>query len=112
MNGLGHFEITGDLGADGSGATDSSVLTVVRDGTTYRGFVKRVYSAGDPSVNHIIIVPDNGTVTHTVTTNTNDDFHRITSLTGVTRIYHLLYAGTGGVKLTGGTTTATPRGEA
>ena len=96
VNGLGHFEITGDLGADGTGATDSSVITVVRDGTTYRGFVKRVYSAGDPSVNHIIIVPDNGTVTHTVTTNTNDDFHRVTSLTGVTRIYHVLYAGTGG----------------
>ena len=96
VNGLSYFEITGNLGADSSGATDSAVLSVVRDGVTYRGFVKRVYNAGDPSVNHLIIAADNGSMTHAVSTDTNDDYHRLTSLTGVTRIYHVLYAGTGG----------------
>jgi hypothetical protein len=94
--GLTYFEVTGNLGADGSGATDSAVLSVVRDGVTYRGFVKRVYNAFDPSVNHLIITADNGSVTHAVSTDTNDDYHRLTNLTGVTRIYYLLYAGTGG----------------
>lgn len=96
VNGLSYFDITGNLGADGSGATDSAVLSVVRDGVTYRGFVKRVYNAGDPSVNHLIVVADNGGVTHAVSTDTNDDYHRLTNLSGVTRIYHVLYAGTGG----------------
>ena len=94
--GLGHFEITGNLGADGSGTTDSAVLSVVRNGTTYRGFVKRVYAAGDPSVNHLIITADNGSVTHEASTDTNNDYHRVMGLTGVTRLYYLLYAGTGG----------------
>jgi hypothetical protein len=34
--GLTYFEVTGGLGADGSGSTDSAVLSVVRDGITYR----------------------------------------------------------------------------
>ena len=96
VSGLTYFQITGNLGADGSGSTDSAVLSVVRGGVTYRGFVKRVYNAGDPSVNHLIVVADNGSVTHEVSTNTNDDYHRLTNLTGVTRIYHVLYAGTSG----------------
>lgn len=94
--GLSYFEITGNLGADGSGSTDSAVLSVQRNGVTYRGFVKRVYAAGDPSVNHLIIVADNGSVTHETSTDTNNDYHRLTNLTGVTRIYDLLYAGTSG----------------
>lgn len=96
ISGLSYFETTGNLGADGSGATDTAVLTQVYGGVTYKGFVKRVYNAGDPSINHIIIVADNGTVTHSASTNTNDDYHRITGLAGATRIYYLLYAGTSG----------------
>ncbi len=96
VSGLSYFEITGNLGADGGGSTDSAVLSVVREGVTYRGFVKRVYAAGDPSVNHLVIAADNGSVAHLVATSTDDDYHRITSLTGVTRIYHVLYAGTSG----------------
>ncbi|MEO7098199.1 MAG: M36 family metallopeptidase [Luteolibacter sp.] len=96
VNGLSYFEITGNLGADGGGSTDSAILSVVRDGVTYRGFVKRVYGTTDPSVNHLIITTDNGNVTHEVSTDTNNDYHRVTGLTGVTRIYHLVYAGTSG----------------
>ena len=96
VNGLGYFEVTGNLGADGGGSTDSAILSVVREGVTYRGFVKRVYGTTDPSVNHLIITTDNGSVTHEVSTDTNNDYHRITGLAGVTRIYHLVYAGTSG----------------
>ncbi|MET0263824.1 MAG: hypothetical protein ABW223_13050, partial [Rariglobus sp.] len=96
LSGASYFEITGNLGADGSGSTDTAILTQTRGGVTYRGFVKRVYSAGDPSVNHLVIVADNGSVTHSASTDTNNDLHRISSLSGVTRIYHLLYAGGSG----------------
>jgi hypothetical protein len=33
---------------------------------------------------------------HDVSTDTNDDYHRLTNLTGVSRIYYLLFAGSGG----------------
>ena len=94
--GLSYFDITGNLGADGSGTTDSTVLSLSRNGSSYKGFVKRVYGAGDPSVNHLVIVEDNGSVSHTSATDTDSDDHRINGLSGVTRIYNLLYAGTSG----------------
>ena len=58
--------------------------------------MKRVYNAGDPSVNHLIIVPDNGIVVHDVATDTNNDYHRVSGLSAINRIYYLLYAGSSG----------------
>ena len=94
--GLSHFEIAGNLGANSSGATDTAILTSTRDATTYKGFVKRVYNAGDPSVNHLIIVQDDPALTRTASTNTDSDQHRLSGLGAVTRIYYLLYASSSG----------------
>ena len=92
------FQITGNLGADGFGTTNDLVLTEVINGITYKGFVKRTFGTSDPSVNHLIIVQDNGAVTHTFATNTDNDLHSVSSLTGVTRLYYLLFASsTGGL---------------
>lgn len=96
VSGLAYYEITGNLGADGSGSTDLATLTSTRGSTVYKGFVKRVYNAGDPSVNHLIIIEDNGVATHTGATDTNNDYHRVSGLSGVTRIYYLLYAASSG----------------
>ncbi|WP_395753592.1 M36 family metallopeptidase [Prosthecobacter sp.] len=104
--GLSTFGITGNLGADSGGSMDAAVLTASRSGVNYKGFVKRVYNAGDPSVNHIIIVADNGSVAHTYATDTNDDQHTVTGLTGVTRVYYLLYAGQSGGYINDAQTTA------
>ncbi len=94
--GLNHFEISGGLGADGSGATDTAILTSARGELTYKGYVKRVYNAGDPSVNHLIIVKDDPAITRTASTDTNNDQHRLSGLGAVTRIYYLLYASSSG----------------
>lgn len=96
VNGLNFFEITGGLGADGLGAANSTVLTVTRGGVVYRGFVKRVYGTSDPSVNHLIIVADNGSASHDFSTDTNSDYHRLSNLSDVNRLYYLLYASSGG----------------
>lgn len=93
---ISSFSITGNLGADGSGSTDGAVLTASRGGMNFKGFVKRVYNAGDPSVNHLVIVADNGSAAHSYATYTDDDQHTVTGLAGVTRVYYLLYAGQGG----------------
>lgn len=90
------FTIDGDLGADNAGAVDGTELTSYQNGKVYKGFVKRVYNTSDPSVNHIVIVENNGAVSQTYSFNTNSDFHKIENLNGVSRIYYLLFAGTGG----------------
>ena len=91
------FQISGNLGADGSGQMDASVITVVMGGVTYKGFIKRVYNAWDPSVNHLIIVrDDNNSVTHEYSTYTDSDYHRIQNLDEHTEIYYLLFAGYNG----------------
>ncbi|MEO0551682.1 MAG: S8 family serine peptidase [Bacteroidota bacterium] len=94
--GVNYFEITGNLGADGSGSVDGAVLNVSQGGRNYLGFVKRVYDAFDPSVNHLIIVEDNGSLSHDFATNTNDDYHRVTGLNGSNSIHYLLFAGSNG----------------
>jgi hypothetical protein len=96
MEGVNAFEISGELGADGLGNVDGAILETVLFGTAYQGFVKRVYNAGDPSVNHLIIIAKNPSAKHEFSTNTNDDFHRVFNLSGTRRLYYLLYAGANG----------------
>ncbi len=71
------FFITGNLGADGRGLTD----TLQFNYGGYSAYVKRVYGAGsDPSVNHIFLVKEGGTLVHTADTNTDNDTDRISGL--------------------------------
>jgi subtilisin family serine protease len=103
LDGVTAFNIDGNLGADGGGSVDGAVIdAAVGDG--YRAFVKRVFSAGDPSVNHMVIVPDGAQATHSFPLNTNDDHHSVNGLGG-TRIYYLLYAGANGGYIDNATTT-------
>lgn len=98
IDGVDYFEITGNLGADGGGTASDEIITLTNSCGTFTGFVKRVSGAGDPSVNHLIIVEDHPSLSHTWSTNTDNDQHRVLGLTGAstTRIYYLLYASSSG----------------
>ncbi len=96
LNNISSFMINGNLGADGSGSADGTVLELTHSGITYQGFVKRVYNAGDPSVNHLVIVEKSPTANHSFESNTNNDYHEVFGLTGTSRIYYLLYASDNG----------------
>lgn len=93
------FSISGDLGSDGSTENDSTML-VVHEGATYTVFVKvnREGSGGegggDPSVNHIIIVPGESDGLTQVINEDGDDWddHCIRGLTGRKSIAYLLVA--------------------
>jgi hypothetical protein len=104
MEGVDYFQISGSLGADGSGNADGTILQTELHGVTYHGLVKRVYNAGDPSVNHLVIVPDNPAADHTFSMNTNEDYHQVYNLSQNTRLYYLLYAGTNGYYIDDSTT--------
>ena len=96
LTGVGAFEINGNLGADGAGSVDGSIMQTRVAGRDYQIFVKRVFDAFDPSVNHLVIVEGGAGAGHTFSTNTDDDFHRVYNLTGAERLYYLLYAGEDG----------------
>ncbi len=96
LQGVSSFSIDGNLGADGGGSVDGSVLVASVGGASHRAFVKRVFRTGDPSVNHLVIVADGPGVTHEFSSNTNDDHHRVMGLSGTSRLYYLLYAGSDG----------------
>ena len=91
LDGVGEFRISGGLGADGLGDIDGTALSLRYFGTTYYGFVKRVYGAYEPSVNHLIIVADEH-ADHTFSVNTDLDDHTVYDLEGADRLYYLLYA--------------------
>ena len=93
FDGVQQFGIVGNLGADGGGSSDGAVIDIVNGGR-YRLFIKRVYNAYDPSVNHLIIVPDGQSASHSFDQDTNSDGHFI--FQPGKRIYDLLYAGNGG----------------
>jgi len=92
INGVDRFSLDGDLGADGSGFVFGAQLTMAHGGAGYKGFVKRVHNSNDPSINHLIIVKDNGNLVQTIPSTTELDDHDIDGLTGVERIYYLLFA--------------------
>jgi hypothetical protein len=87
------FEITGGA-ADGSGAADGAVIPL---GNGFTVFVKRVFGSFQPSINHIVIVPGNGSAqSQTFSSSTNSDQHLITGLNGVNEIHYLLFASANG----------------
>ena len=112
LDNIDSFEIDGDLGADGSGVADGFVATITVGEKNYTIFVKRVREDffdieergniegranlfhSDPSVNHLIIIPENGNANHNFSTDTDEDQHEITGLSQTNRLYYLLFAGT------------------
>ncbi len=103
--GATRFSISGNLGADGGGSSSGGVFTRQVGGISYKGFFKRVYGASDPSVNHLIIVQDRPGLAHEFEANTDRDDHRVTGLSGATRLYYLLFATNSGGLVTDQTVT-------
>lgn len=73
------FSVTGDLGSDGSSQNESSIL-VVHEGSTYTVFKKVNREGnggetnGDPSVNHLIIIPGDQTGLSQLVNESGDDY--------------------------------------
>ncbi len=91
-NEINKFSIDGNLGADGLGTVSGTVLDVNHAGLDYKGFVKRVYDFGGPSINHLVIMRDNGSLVQTIPSSTSTDEHTIEGMNGVARMYYLLFA--------------------
>ena len=97
MNSVSTFFIRGNNGADGSGTANATTFSVTVGCITYNVFLKRVFGAGDPSINQMVIIPANPAVSQTFSTNTDLGNHDILGLNLTTRMYYLLYAGSSGL---------------
>ncbi len=101
------FEIDGGLGADGNGFVDDATIPITVNNSEFTLFVKRVWGAGVPSVNHLVIVPGDGEqVFRIVSTNTNNDDDSFYQLDGIDRLFYILVAQEGGLYLDDETATA------
>ncbi|MEZ4687852.1 MAG: PKD domain-containing protein [Bacteroidia bacterium] len=96
LGGIERFNISGGLGADGFGKVDGASLYVNKKGVGYRLLAKRVYDAGDPSVNHLILLEDRLGIAHVFPQNTNLDDHEIQGLEDSRRLYYLMFGGQNG----------------
>ncbi|WP_422107134.1 HYR domain-containing protein [Winogradskyella sp.] len=99
LDNVNSFDITGDLGANSEGLANGFSSLISVNGNSYHLFVKRVrdkveppFFERDPSVNHLIIIPENTNATQNFSTDTNSDQHQVTGLSGTNRLYYLLFA--------------------
>jgi hypothetical protein len=90
------FQISGGLGADGFGTVDGATIETRIGGSSFTGFLKRVHSAREPSVNQLIIFRSNGLAAQSFPTSTDSGDQTVTDLDGVERIYYLLFASQNG----------------
>ncbi len=83
---VNEFTIAGNIGADGSG---TAVIETVDLGG-YTMFYKSVYDSGDPSINHIMIVPGTSDgISHFYDPDCDDDNDCIQGITGRKTVYYL-----------------------
>lgn len=87
------FTIDGNIGADGGGSVETTIVPIVGYSKDYTAYVKKVYDAGDPSINQIIIIDTDGTgVEQSADLASDDDFHQITGIGSATELHYLLFA--------------------
>jgi hypothetical protein len=91
------LQINGNTGADGNGTVDRNALYTTVDGQPYTILLRRVYGAGTPSINHLIIVPGNDPATfHTDSSDTDSDYHYAFNLPAGRQVYYLLVSSANG----------------
>jgi Zn-dependent metalloprotease/PKD repeat protein len=96
LDSISSFNVSGGLGADGQGKVDGSSLFLSKKGVGYRVFTKRVFDAGDPSVNHLFILEDRPGISHVFSTNSDEDVHTIRELSEARRMYYLMFGSDNG----------------
>ncbi|MEQ9231374.1 MAG: LamG domain-containing protein, partial [Cyclobacteriaceae bacterium] len=101
LDNISTFSITGNNGADGTGSFQGYTIYRTVNGVNYRGFIKEVWNATDPSINHLVIVKDDiSSASHSWGTTTDDDLHTISNLANDTEIFYLLYSKQSGLQVT------------
>lgn len=98
---LSEFRVYGGLGADGSGTATKSQYSTTYNGHDYTIYTKTVGGTSDPSVNHIMIINNNGVgITHSISLNTDNDDDALIGLNNTDKLTYLVVSQANGVVLT------------
>ncbi len=98
ISGISDFSVNGRVNYREQ--IDGSVISTIRNGVSYLGFVYRLSGGSDPSINHLIIVPQVGSPSHSFSTSRYSESHRVTGLDDIDRLYYLLFSGKEGRYIT------------
>jgi len=88
LDGVTEFKISGELGADGYGYRDCYEFEIGR----YKAYCTATFGSGDPSVNHIILLPSDVDATHYYSTDTDDDEQEVSGIGSAKELYYLLFS--------------------
>ena len=88
LDGAAWFEVNGYI-TYASGTRETSEFSITRNGRRWSAFVAKTQDYWR-TINHLILV-DQGGLTATTGTSSNEQKHRISGLTGKRRLFHLLY---------------------
>jgi len=95
------FSVVGNVGSDGGGTDVAKIFPIDVRESRYTAFFKTNYGAGDPSINHIIIVNGNSNgIDHFYDPTSQGDEHAIVGLTGKTKLFFLCLGKAEGVAMT------------
>ena len=93
MTDMSSFAISGNLGADGSGSTTGWTLS----SEIGKSFFRRVCNAGDPSVNHLFVIPSDAVANQSYSSSTDSDNHSLDISSSTNGVFvYVLWAGSGG----------------
>ena len=67
------FLVTGNLGSSRFGEVEADVFEGRTNGRRYLGFAKRVWGTESPSVNHLIVIPDDDDASQLVSPSSSAD---------------------------------------
>jgi len=99
LNGATEFFITGNTGADGEGFSKESTVTASACGTYYTAYIKKIYGSGDPSINHMVIVPSTLDISQSSHTHTDSDYHVVRGFQGNETVHYLMFSSADGEEI-------------
>ncbi|EOD05091.1 hypothetical protein EMIHUDRAFT_220165 [Emiliania huxleyi CCMP1516] len=98
-NSVTGFRTTGNNGADGHGSKHGTGSTTPLTSASgrFQAHYTKVYSAGDPSINHLIVYSSSDqTASHSYSASTDSDVDTVTFGEPQHKVVYLLWAGTSG----------------
>ena len=96
IDNLSEFFIQGNSGNAANSTTSLSDFTITVYGISYRCFLKKVFTPTTPTINQLIIIPNESSLVQSISFTTNNCGQKITGLSKSNQLYYLLFSTSAG----------------
>lgn len=96
IDNLSEFFILGNSGNGANSTTSLSDFTITVYGISYRCFLKKISTPTTPTINQLIIIPNESSLAQSTSFTTNNCGQKITGLSKSNQLYYLLFSTTAG----------------